>query len=250
MAIKTDLNTECITKDEGFTEPETLIFSGQLIISENAPLTPIYQLNRELACKVQRNMAIIFESVQFNETINPESKVIRRRKTSQDLYYLVHLRDPALQDNLPTYYITAASPGTLGNIQLDISSTNHKNEEFRAMLNADKSAADILLFNRNTQQLLFDIKPKWQGGQYQWIDMNGVKVASESGTSEEPKLHIEVPLQQQQRDVLVALWILRLWHSIAERRESKREGESIFTNRRMVADTVEEPRQVAETVHP
>ncbi|RGP67550.1 hypothetical protein FSPOR_5737 [Fusarium sporotrichioides] len=215
MAIKTESTTGC-KDDQGVTEPGTLVFSGQLITSEDAPSTPIYQLNRELACKVQRNMAIILESVQFTETKSPENNMTRKRKTTQDLYYLVHLRNKPSQGDVPIYYMTAASPGTLGNIQLDVSSTEHQKEEFRAMLNADKSAADILLFNRDTQQLLFDIKPKWQGGQYQWIDVNGLKVASESWTSEKQKLHIEVPLGQQKKDALVALWILRLWHGIAE----------------------------------
>ncbi|CAG1978125.1 unnamed protein product [Fusarium graminearum] len=220
----------------------------QLITTENAPLTPIYQLNRELACKVQRNMAIIFETVHFTETTNPESKTVRRRKVTQDLYYLVHLRNSPSRDNLLKYYITAASPETLGNIQLDV--TYAQEEGFRAMLNADKSAADILLFNRDTQQLLFDIKPKWQGGQYQWIDVNGVKVASEFGTREEPRLHIEIPLQQQKRDALVALWILRLWYSIAENRTATRQGEQIFSNINMVADTIEEPEELIETLCP
>ncbi|VTO85035.1 unnamed protein product [Fusarium graminearum] len=220
----------------------------QLITTENAPLTPIYQLNRELACKVQRNMAIIFETVHFTETTNPESKTVRRRKVTQDLYYLVHLRNSPSRDNLLKYYITAASPETLGNVQLDV--TDAQEEGFRAMLNADKSAADILLFNRDTQQLLFDIKPKWQGGQYQWIDVNGVKVASEFGTREEPRLHIEIPLQQQKRDALVALWILRLWYSIAENRTATRQGEQIFSNINMVADTIEEPEESIETLCP
>ncbi|CEF77832.1 hypothetical protein FGSG_03098 [Fusarium graminearum PH-1] len=199
-----------------------------LITTENAPLTPIYQLNRELACKVQRNMAIIFETVHFTETTNPESKTVRRRKVTQDLYYLVHLRNSPSRDNLLKYYITAASPETLGNVQLDV--TDAQEEGFRAMLNANKSAADILLFNRDTQQLLFDIKPKWQGGQYQWIDVNGVKVASEFGTREEPRLHIEIPLQQQKRDALVALWILRLWYSIAENRTATRQAGGVDWN--------------------
>ncbi|GKU07577.1 hypothetical protein FLAG1_08313 [Fusarium langsethiae] len=224
MAIKTESTTGC-KDDQGVIEPGTLVFSGQLITSEDAPSTPIYQLNRELACKVQRNMAMIFESVQFTETTNPENNMTRKRKTTQDLYYLVHLRNKPSQDDVPIYYMTAASPGTMGNIQLDVSSTEHQKEELRAMLNADKSAADILLFNRDTQQLLFDIKPKWQGGQYQWIDVNGLKVASESWTSEKQKLHIEVPLGQQKKDALVALWILRLWHGIVEGRVTEREVE-------------------------
>jgi hypothetical protein len=163
-------------------------------------------------------MAIIFESVRFSERIDSQDEKIRRRKTTQDLYYLVHLQNTHNRDGLSGYYITAASPGTLGNIQFDISNADLQKKEFRAMLNAEKSAADILLFDHDTQQLLFDIKPKWKDGQYQWIDASGVKIASESGEGGEYKLHIDVPLQQEKRDAIVALWILRLWHDIAESR--------------------------------
>jgi hypothetical protein len=201
--------------------PTTLVFSGQQIASEDAPTTPLYSLSRELACTIQRNMSIIFERVEFIES----STSSKRRRQTHDLYYLVHPRNAHYRDDLPGYYITAPAPGTLGNVQFDISKTVLQKAEFKALLNDDKSAADVLLFNRNTQRLLFDIKPKWKGGHYQWMNADGQKIAYESGKGDEYKLVIQVALQQQMRDVLVALWILRLWHDIAESRGAKRQGE-------------------------
>jgi hypothetical protein len=196
---------------------ETLVFSGQQIASEDAPTTPLYALSRELACMVQRNMSIIFERVEFVES-NTSSK---RRRQTHDLYYLVHPRKAHYRDNLPGYYITAAAPGMLGNVQFDISKIGLQKAEFKALLNDDKSAADVLLFNGDTQRTLFDIKPKRKGGHYQWTDADGQTIAYESGKVDEHTLVIQVPLQKQMRDVLVALWILRLWYDIVESQGAK-----------------------------
>lgn len=99
---------------------DTLVFSGQQIALEDAPTIPLYSLSRELACMVQRNMSIIFERVEFVES-NTSSK---RRRQTHDLYYLVHPRKAHYRDDLPEYYITAAAPGTLGNVQFDISKSD------------------------------------------------------------------------------------------------------------------------------
>ncbi|KAF4967440.1 hypothetical protein FSARC_5013 [Fusarium sarcochroum] len=219
--MDTDSTTHILplSRDEA-TNPTTLVFSGQIVTSEDDPSTPLYQLSREIACTIQRNLSIIFEQVKFIEPSESESSSSRKRKRrSQDLFYLVHPAHAKYRNDLPAYYITAASPRTLGNIQFDISKTVLQKPEFKAMLNADKSAADVLLFNHETQQTLFEIKPKWKGGHYQWIDADGQKIAYESGKGDEYKLVIQVPLQQQVKDAMVALWVLRLWHDLAEKLE-------------------------------
>ncbi|KAJ4256265.1 hypothetical protein NW762_009345 [Fusarium torreyae] len=206
------------------TDATTLVFTGQVVTLEDDASTPIYQLSRELACTVQKHTSIIFERVEFIESGESGSVSSRKRKRrSQDLFYLVHPAHAQYRNDLPAYYITAASPGTLGNIQFDISKTVLQKADFKAMLNADRSAADVLLFNRETQQTLFEVKPKWKGGHYQWIDTDGQKVAYESGKGDEHKLIIQVALQQQVKDALVALWVLRLWHDSAESRTAKRQ---------------------------
>ncbi|KAF5022459.1 hypothetical protein F66182_5495 [Fusarium sp. NRRL 66182] len=203
--------------------PTTLLFSGQLITSEDAPSTPLYQISRELTCKVQKGTSIIFERVELGESGESDITLGKQRR-AQDLFYLVHPANAQYRSDLPPYYITAASPGTLGNIQLGFSEKLLQKTGFEAMLNADKSAAHVLLFDSETQQTLFEIKPKWKGGNYQWMSSDGQKIAYESGKGDEHKLVIQIPLQQQIRDAMVALWILRLWHDIAESRSAKRQG--------------------------
>lgn len=218
--------TDNTPNDDGTGQFDTLVFTGQVVWSQNAPLTPLYQLNRELTCARQRNMAMIFESVQYTEVRNPDNTT-RKRRTSQDLYYLVHPLNPDRQFDLPEYYVTAASPGALGNIQLDKIGILPQTTQFKAMLNADKSAVDALLFDRSTQELLFDIKPKLKGGQYEWVDVDGQKIAYESSEGEEDKLHFETSISQQKKDALVAFWILRLWHDAVEK-EAEQKGELTF----------------------
>lgn len=214
--MTTDTKSEscALPKDGDIVAPDTLVFSGQIITSENAPSTPLFQLSREIACALQRDMAIIFESLQYTERIDSTTNTSKRRMTSQDLYYLAHPRKAQYQEDLPNYYITAASPGTLGNINFEIQQTALQKPEFRAMLNGDKSAAHAVLFNRDTHKHLLDVKLK--GEQYHWVDTNGQKIAFESQKGKEFKLHIEAPLQQRTRDAIVALWALRIWHDAAE----------------------------------
>ena len=218
--------TNSLSNDDSAGQLDTFVFSGQVVVSQNAPLTPLYQLNRELTCARQRNMAMIFESIQFTEVTNPDNTT-RKRRTTEDLYYLVHPLNPDRQFDLPEYYVTAASPGTLGNIQLDITKATFQVSQFKAMLNRDKSAVDALLFNRDTQELLFDIKLMLKSGQYEWVDTDGQRIAHESSRGEEYLLHLETSILQEKKDALVALWIVRLWHDAVEK-EAKQTGESTF----------------------
>lgn len=218
--------TNSLSNDDGAGQLDTFVFSGQVVVSQNAPLTPLYQLNRELTCARQRNMAMIFESIQFTEVTNSDNTT-RKRRITEDLYYLVHPLNPDRQFDLPEYYVTAASPGTLGNIQLDITKATFQVSQFKAMLNRDKSAVDALLFNRDTQELLFDIKLMLKSGQYEWVDTDGQRIAHESSRGEEYLLHLETSILQEKKDALVALWIVRLWHDAVEK-EAKQTGESTF----------------------
>ena len=218
--------TNSLPNDDSAGQFDIFVFSGQVVVSQNAPLTPLYQLNRELTCARQRNMAMIFESIQFTEVTNPDNTT-RKRRISEDLYYLVHPLNPDRQFDLPEYYVTAASPGTLGNIQLDTTKATSQIARFKAMLNRDRSAVDAQLFDRATQELLFDIKPMLKSGQYEWLDADGQRIAHESSKGEEYLLHLEASILQEKKDALVALWIVRLWHDAVEK-EAKQTGEPTF----------------------
>lgn len=193
--------------------PTTLIFDGQQITLENEPSIPLYRLSRTIACKVQKHCSIIFEQIEVVETSHPDGKGSRIRQRPHDLYYLVNsLLMLQRRHDTPACYLTAPSPKALGNIQVDVYNTPSQCLGFKAMLNADKSADDVQLFKVDTQQILFEMRPKLKGGPYQWIDADGQIIAYEPGQEGNHKLVIEVPLQQDIRDALVALWTLRLWY--------------------------------------
>ncbi|KAF4428909.1 hypothetical protein FACUT_9367 [Fusarium acutatum] len=193
--------------------PTTLIFDGQQITLENEPSIPLYRLSRTIACKVQKHCSIIFEQIEVVETPQPDGKGSRIRQRPHDLYYLVNsLLMLQRQQNTPACYLTAPSPKALGNIQVDVYNTPSQCLGFKAMLNADRSADNVQLFKADTQQILFEIRPKLKGGPYQWIDADGQVLAYESGREGDHKLVVQVPLKQDIKDALAALWTLRLWY--------------------------------------
>ncbi|KAG9495179.1 hypothetical protein J7337_013414 [Fusarium musae] len=193
--------------------PITLIFDGQQITLENDPSTPLYRLSRNIACKVQKHCSIIFEQIEVVETSQPDGKGSRIRQRPHDLYYLVNsLLMLQRRHDTPACYLTAPSPKALGNIQVDVYDTPSQCLVFKAMLNSDRSADDVELFKAATQQLLFEMRPKLKGSPYQWIDADGQIIAYESGQEGDHKLVVQVPLQQDIKDALAALWTLRLWH--------------------------------------
>lgn len=114
---------------------------------------------------------------------------------------------------------------------------------FRAVLSPGRSASDHPLFfssedgdGENRCQGLFTAKPitrwPWKGkgkGGYTWFDSEGEQVAVEGdGEGEcERKLAITVSMRRDLRDVLVALWMLRLWFETAESKRARREGNHI-----------------------
>ncbi|KAF5249283.1 hypothetical protein FANTH_5364 [Fusarium anthophilum] len=193
--------------------PITLIFDGQQITLENEPSVPLYRLSRAIACKVQKHCSIIFEQIEVVEASQPDGKGSRIRQRPHDLYYLVNsLLMLQRRQDTPACYLTAPSPKALGNIQVDVYDTPSQCLGFKAMLNADKSADDIQLFKAETQQTLFESRPKVKGGPYQWVDVDGEIIAYEAGQEGGHKLVIQVPLQQAIMDALAALWTLRLWY--------------------------------------
>ncbi|KAM5344328.1 hypothetical protein ACJ41O_012865 [Fusarium nematophilum] len=170
----------------------------------------------------QKGSSAVFERVEYDD---PEGSkgISSLKQLNKHLFYLAHPVNAQYRKDLPAYYITSVSAEMPGNIHLEVSKTLLQKTEFKAMLSANKTSADDVLFDEQTQQTLFSIKPKWAGGQHQWTDSDGHKVAYEGGKGDEHKLVILAPLKRQTRDALVALWALRLWHDTAESKAAKRE---------------------------
>ncbi|KAI8712589.1 hypothetical protein NCS52_01357400 [Fusarium sp. LHS14.1] len=207
---------------DGGSGPHTLVLSGQSIYSENAASIPLYQLNREVTSTSQKGSTIIFERVEYDGPGEAESMASIKQQ-NQHLFYLVHPANAQYRTDLPAYYITSASPDMVGNVQLQTSKSLLQKVEFKAFLSAGKTSSSDQLFNDDSQEIIFEVKPKWKGSQYQWIDSAGKKIAHEEGKGEH-KLVISVPIPQQTKDALVALWALKIWHDTLETRTAKREG--------------------------
>ncbi|KAJ4323910.1 hypothetical protein N0V84_004134 [Fusarium piperis] len=206
---------------EDSSGPNTLILSGQSIYAENAASIPLYQLNKEVTSTSQKASSIKFERVEYDGPGEAESMASIKQR-NQHLFYLVHPVNAQYRTDLPPYYITSASPGMVGNVKLHASKSLLQKFEFKTLLSAGKSSSDDKLFDQENEETLFEVKPRWKSGQYQWIDSAGKKIAHEEGKGEH-KLVISVPITQQTKDALIALWALKIWHDSLETRAAKRE---------------------------
>ncbi|KAF4978621.1 hypothetical protein FZEAL_5024 [Fusarium zealandicum] len=202
--------------------PVALVLAGQSISPDGPESTPLYQLSREITPNSQKGASIHFDRVGYGEPEEPE-RISSVKQQTKHLFYLVHPANAQYRTDVPAYYITSASSETLGNIHFDISKSVIQKTEFKAILSVGRTSGHDVLFDKEAPETLFDVKPKWKGGQYQWIDSQGQKVAHEEGKGDERKLVISSPLKREVGDALVALWALRLWHDMAESRSAKRE---------------------------
>ncbi|KAM6509906.1 hypothetical protein FALCPG4_017542 [Fusarium falciforme] len=199
----------------------TLVLSGRSIFSENTASIPLYQLNKEVTSTSHKGSTIMFERVEYDGPGEAESMTSIKQR-NQHLFYLVHPINAQYRTDLPAYYITSASPDMVGNVQLQASKSLLQKVEFKAILSAGKTSSSDRLFDQDSQKTLFEVKSKWKGGQYQWVDSGGRKIAHEEGKGQH-KLVISVPIPQQTKDALVALWVLKIWHDTLETRAAKRE---------------------------
>ncbi|KAI9370773.1 hypothetical protein BJX61DRAFT_71697 [Aspergillus egyptiacus] len=214
-----------------FDEPAVLFLSGQSVLVEGAPSTPLYQFNSDIRSISNKDSSVALERIQ--QDVPPELEtehqgvpagVPRKR---HHLFYLAHPLNARYRTDIPArYYITSAVPEMVGNIRLETYEARLQRTSFKAMLSAGKTASDKPLFNEGTQQLLlFDIQPEWKVGRncYKWSDSKGAQVAVEGKEDERYKLSITRRMPQELRDALVATWLLRLWHDTAESKQAKRE---------------------------
>lgn len=201
---------------------DTLVLSGQSIFSENTASIPLYQLNKEVTSTSQKGSTIMLERVEYDGPGDAESMASIKQR-NQHLFYLVHPVNAQYRTDLPAYYITSASPDMVGNVKFQASKSLLQKVEFKAILSAGKTSSSDELFDQDNQETLFEVKPKWKGGQYQWTDSAGKKIAHEEGKGQH-KLVISVPIPQQTKNALVALWALKIWHDTLETRAAKREG--------------------------
>lgn len=98
---------------------------------------------------------------------------------------------------------------------------------------------DKPLFCEDVETTLFSAKMKWTGGGYRWTDARGMEVAFEGGKGEGSKLVVTAFMNQDMRDALVALWVLRLWYDTADSSKAKADGEFTLARCCSIAPTVD-----------
>ncbi|KAH8665677.1 hypothetical protein BGZ61DRAFT_484384 [Ilyonectria robusta] len=196
-------------------EPVTLMLTGQSIVAEANPSVPLYDLGRGVTALSPKPSSAKFERIEYeDDDLLKEGSIASLDQRSHHLFYLALTRCPVPHWCACILHHNSVTRDAWKHINLtsvcSLKSLLPK-AEFKAVLNPGKSTADSDLFGPANQQILFHTKPKWKGGQYQWIDAQGQKVAYESSKNNEHKLVILEPLDRTTRDALAALWALGLW---------------------------------------
>ena len=223
--------------DAEILPPTTLTLTNQCIYETTSqhPQEPqhknrsVYQINQPITTIPSKP----FTSAKFARA---------EHTTSKHLFYLAHPAHARYRTDTPAYYLTSAERGMIGNVHFETTTARGEKMKrrpgFRAVLTPGRSASDHPLFFSNGEgRVLFTAKPitrwswkSWKGkgkGGHAWFDSKGEQVAVENGEGEgegERKLAITVSMRRDLRDVLVALWLLRLWFETAESKQARREG--------------------------
>ncbi|OGM48009.1 hypothetical protein ABOM_002782 [Aspergillus bombycis] len=207
------------TPEEETLPPTTLILSDKLIHAETVPSTPLYQISQDIASLPQKFTSVKFERIETDAPSKLDSKSPEPQK--KHMFYLAHPAHARYRKDVPAYYITSVSLGCLGNIRFEVSKSRFQKAEFRALLSAGKSMDDKPLFCEDAEIPLFTVKMKWTGGGYRWTDARGREVAFEGGKGEGVKLVVTASMEQNVRDALIALWVLRAWYDTLESSQAK-----------------------------
>ncbi|KAE8418609.1 hypothetical protein BDV36DRAFT_282871 [Aspergillus pseudocaelatus] len=184
--------------------PTTIILSNKSIHTETAPSTPLYQISQNISSLPQKFTSVKFERMETDAPLKLESKSPEPQR--KHIFYLAHPAHAQYRKDVPAYYITSVSLGSLGNIRFEMSKSRFQKVEFKALLSPGKTMGDKPLFCEDVETTLFSAKMKWTGGGYRWTDARGKEVAFEGGKGEGLKLVVTASMNQDMRDALVALW--------------------------------------------
>lgn len=214
----------------------------------------LYKLSRQVTSLpkpgANNSSSVTFERVEYNTTTPADKKVDNTKEDThthakagsqsqsqsqhKHLFYLVHPADAQYRPEVPGYYITCLSADPQkpqGNMQLETSKTVLHGTEFRALLSPGRTWADKPLFDTHGQAPLFIVRREGlMGSQYIWREPCGTELGHDfCKNGESHGLVITSPMEQESRDALVALWVLRIWHDVAESPKAKRDGQYSLT---------------------
>lgn len=248
MTDKTETNA-----DTDILPPTTLLLTNQNIYETTSSPPhlqhpqepqhknkPLYQINQPITTTSPSKpfTSTKFERVEHNTT------------TNKHLFYLAHPAHARYRTDTPAYYLTSAERGMIGNIHFETPTSQGKQQKnmkrkrkpgFTAVLSPGRCASDRPLFSSNGDEeecrvLFTAMQPlsrwslKGMGKKkrgYTWTDSSGGQVAFEEKGGEGEgvrKLVITASMRRDLRDVLVALWMLRVWFETAESKQARREG--------------------------
>lgn len=218
MEFDTDINDQ---SQQYLIAPDVLLLKDRSVPGSTIDSQPIYHLTQDITSDKQTYSSVLLERIGSNGS--PRSSTEIMQKTP--LFYLVHPVNASYRSDIPaSYYMTSASHGMIGNIRFRTIESFVRRREFQAFVSANRGAADVPLFDKDNEQLVFKAKASWKDSRYKWTNSASRQLAVEDTKDDQKKLVITVSMEGRMRDALVAVWILRIWHETAETRQMKRQG--------------------------
>jgi hypothetical protein len=199
-----------------------IVLADLKVYAEDNSSIPLYSLSHSIFAIPQATSSIQFERVEG--AFSQARSSVSVKEGGEQLFYMVHPENAQYRMDTPGYYLTSVSAEMMGNIILDKTESKLQKSEFKALLSPGTNCKNNPLFSEHASQVLFTAKASWKSGRYKWTDSLGQEVASEDTKELKYGLDIKLSLERHMRDALVALWILRLWHDVAESREAKTAG--------------------------
>ncbi|KAK0652773.1 hypothetical protein B0T16DRAFT_406784 [Cercophora newfieldiana] len=217
------------------------ILYGDFISAETSPSTPLYHLSKSLASLTHKDSSLYFSRIIVNDTKTSTPDSENQQPQQTPLYSLVHPKNAHYRTDIPApYFMTNNSPvPALGNIKFVPSFTPSLTKKFilpfhkptfTAFLSPSSTSSSSPLFPESDASLevLFTAKPSRGGRVWEWLDASGKEVVAreEAGDKKQqlpPRLVVEGEASLEMRDALVALWVLRLWWSVAEEKDFQNE---------------------------
>lgn len=204
-------------------QPASFIINDDHISSDGKR---VYAISRSLTAVQQQSSSIHLSRIK---THTPEKPQGSASGSAHDelVFYLVHPPNAAYQKDKPAYYATSSKEG-LGNIVLEIQKKKVGKPDYTVLLNQGTNCTSDPLFI-DKPSLLFNGKAGLMSGKNVWTNSDGQTIAHEElvrGGLQQ--LNITETLKTDVRDALVAAWCLKVWSTVAESREAKKEGKVHF----------------------
>ncbi|CAK7201596.1 hypothetical protein SEUCBS139899_004304 [Sporothrix eucalyptigena] len=213
VSVPTSIPRTFVADRADILPPTVLILNNQSVYAESVPATILYEADLGLAGLTPATKHVELQRLDHRTLADGTTRV--RSRNFYALCRISHYLPSLTKMGLPEMFIYNRSSRTapLGDFGWREASKDHW-EALPARIGRHE------FHWVEGGRALF--KARYKNGMCTWTDKNGAEVAkmfetAEAGATTTPRLVVTVPMQRDQRDVLVALWCCYVWEQAVNR---------------------------------